>query len=147
MTRGIRYSLLILATLAGFAGSARAEWGEHYLLGLGWTNKYKAVARCPGGAPHPWNPFRSVPLHSSLGQTGPRRMLLWPPMVKSPLYNNTPGLVPIPPELRRPKGICPIIVAPPGYGTGGAFVTSEGPCLEDTPLPAGEVQPPAVESR
>jgi hypothetical protein len=144
MTRGVRYILTAIIVLAGVAETARAEWGEHYILGLGWTNKYKAVARCPGGAPRPWNPLVAVPFHSSLGQTGPRRMLLWPPTLKSPLYNNTPGLVPIPPEYRRQKGICPYTVGP---APNGAFATGDMPCLEDTALPVEQVQPPMVESR
>src|SRR5687768_1910921 len=87
------------ALVCGAASPARAEWPllpDHYWLGLGWTNKYASVGGCPGGSPHPCNPLHAVPLHSSLGQTGPRRMLLWPPTLKSPLYNNSPRLVAIP---------------------------------------------------
>jgi hypothetical protein len=125
----IRRLLLSVFTMLAMAGSAAPTWAadwiftDNYLLGLGWTNKYKAMARCPGGRPHPWNPFLAVPFHSSVGQTGPRRMILWAPTLKSPLYNNTPGLVAIPPELRRTKGNCsyPYLIAPYGsaYGYGG----------------------------
>lgn len=84
--------------------------GDGYPLGFGfgWTSKYYAVGGCPGWQKRPCNPFLGVPFYSSLGQTGPRRMLLWPPQVGSPLYNNTPRLVPYPPGARPCHGVnCP----------------------------------------
>jgi hypothetical protein len=107
MIRRLGFVIATFGLMFSLATPAWAEWPlweDHDWLGLGWTNKYKAVGGCPGGASHPCNPFLAVPLHSSLGQTGPRRMLLWPPTLKSPLYNNTPRLVVVPPEERRQHG-------------------------------------------
>lgn len=96
-------ALVACALLSGvLPGPATA--GDHHWWdcdwGLGWTNKYGATARCPAAPCRPWNPFLQVPLHSSLGQTGARRLMLYPPHIPSPLYNNTPGLYPIPPNSR-----------------------------------------------
>jgi hypothetical protein len=89
----------------------RPGWGDGYPLGIGWgwTSKYYSVGRCPGFTQcRPWNPLFAVPVYSGIGQTGPRRMLLWPPTVGSPLYDNTPVLVPYPRNQRPCHGvICP----------------------------------------
>jgi hypothetical protein len=82
-------------------------WGDGYPLGIGWgwTSKYYSVGRCPGfGQCRPWNPLFAVPVYSGIGQTGPRRILLWPPPIGSPLYNNTPILQPYPPGQRPCHG-------------------------------------------
>jgi hypothetical protein len=118
MTRvtGIVFAALLLAATA-FASPASAGpyepagCGDGYPLGFGfgWTSKYYAMGRCPGFQQcRPWNPLFAVPIHSSVGQTGPRRILLWPPGIGSPLYNNTPMLYPYPRDSRP----CPGVVCP-----------------------------------
>lgn len=113
-TRTILAALVIGLVLASPAAADHkkepAGCGDGYPLGfgLGWTNKYFPVYNCPGWQHRPWNPLHGTPIHSGLGQTGPRKMLLWPPQVGSPLYNNTPMLVPYPPEARPCRGVnCP----------------------------------------
>lgn len=105
------FVLLALCVTPASAGPHEpAGWGDGYPLGFGfgWTSKYYSMGRCPGWQKRPWNPLFAVPIHSSLGQTGPRRMLLWPPQVGSPLYNNTPMLYPYPRNERPCHGVlCP----------------------------------------
>lgn len=97
-----RTTILTAALLLGGLIPSTAAAGDHdwFDWGMGWTNRYGAMASCPGSDCRPWNPLLAVPWHSSLGQTGARRVLLFPPHIPSPLYNNTPGLFPIPPGSR-----------------------------------------------
>ena len=116
------FAALLLAAIVGSPALAAhkephaikkepAGCGDGYPLGFGfgWTSKYYPVYQCPGFSQHrPWNPLHQVPYHSGLGQTGPRRILLWPPGIGSPLYNNTPMLAPVPPAARKCPGLnCP----------------------------------------
>lgn len=107
-------AVLVSPAWAGKAHATKKEpagHGDGYPLGFGfgWTSKYTPIYQCPGFSQHrPINPFLQTPIHSGLGQTGPRRMLLWPPGIGSPLYNNTPMLAPVPPEARKCPGVnCP----------------------------------------
>jgi hypothetical protein len=111
--------IFLAATVVTIAFTARpafagphepAGCGDGYPLGFGfgWTSKYYSMGRCPGWQHRPWNPLFAVPIHSSLGQTGTRRIMLWPPQVGSPLYNNTPMLYPYPRDQRPCHGVlCP----------------------------------------
>lgn len=105
----VAWAVLACASSASAGGGHEKGAKEPFPgLGFGWTNKYYAVAACPGQQTRPWNPLHAVPVHSSLGQTGARKLMLWPPVVFSPLYSNTPRLVPYPPGARPcPKTVCP----------------------------------------
>lgn len=99
---------LAISSTATAGHKEPAGWGDGYFFGygIGWTNKYTPVYPCPGFSQcRPWNPLHQTPYHSGLGQTGPRRMLLWPPQIGSPLYNNSPMLVPVAPNARKCPGV------------------------------------------
>lgn len=105
MIRMIGKVCLVALVLSCLITPAQAgEWGYdfgHY-WGLGWSQKYYSTGGCPRVPQgRPLNPLLAVPLHSSFGQTGARRLILFPPTYSSPLYNNSPRLHPYPPGVAK----------------------------------------------
>ena len=100
MARIIVTACLVATAIIAFAPALQAAEFNHY-WGMGWTDKYYSTGGCPGSIQgRPLNPLLAVPLHSSYGQTGARRLMLFPPVIISPLYNNSPRLCPYPPGVR-----------------------------------------------
>ncbi|HTN74118.1 MAG TPA: hypothetical protein VL096_02685 [Pirellulaceae bacterium] len=134
MARLIVTACLIVTAWTALVSSACA--GDHY-WGLGWTDKYYSTGGCPGFVQgRPLNPFLAVPLHSSYGQTGARRLMLFPPTYGSPLYNNSPRLAAYPPDMRKNPACL-------GPHCGDTFFLSHGP--RATPYADGPYAAPCAQ--
>lgn len=109
MVRTVGKVCLIVIALFGLVSTASAgehwgNWGYNWgpYLGLGYSQKYYSTGGCPGFVQgRPLNPLLAVPLQGSYGQTGARRLLLFPPVYGSPLYNNTPRICPYPDNMAK----------------------------------------------